>query len=427
MRQLKWEILRDLSTAAEVVLELSLGGLDLESAPSQLLLHNMCACSVMSDSVIPWSVTHLASLSMGFSWQEYWRGLPFPPPGDLPDPGTEPKSMFTGSFFTTEPHGQPLSIISIINLWSKHKQGKSGFLPFESPWGSSSWGTKSVAMLRRELVEAVRLRVLVKVQWLCRSHGEGCGWADGLGTSGELSSQLNVSLLSTAASEPELFKNTVSPRTCAPSHLRPTGLRPSPVCSFSQDSCVIYSQVKGASTAASKPQFLDPSTPHRWVHTAPDLVGRFKPPQATPSIQGPKYPHLHLNKTRGPKGLLSTSKLTALPHIPSSVLFPTQGPWCCLASLLCLSFTHIPTTPPWGWHPSSAMNTTCSQSMLFSVAISLVWLWWALPNGIAHTHGDVYIGFVIDLSTVGLHSILTCLSETLSSASDTRITSLLHM
>ena len=192
---------------------------------------------------------------------------------------------------------------------------------------------------------------------------------------------------------------------CAPSHLRPTGLWPSPVCSFSQDSCVIYSQVKGASTAASKPQFLDPLTPHRWVHIAPDCclnlctpepflqgrgrdieVGRFKPPQATPSSQCPKCPHPHLNKTQGPKGLLSTSKLTALPHIPNSILFPTQGPWCCLASLLCLSFRHIPTILPWWQHPSSAMNTTCSQSMLFSVAISLVWLWWALPNAIAHTH-----------------------------------------
>ena len=112
-------------------------------------------------------------------------------------------------------------------------------------------------------MEAVRLRVLEKVQWLCGPHGEGCGWADGLDTSGELSLQLNASLLSTAASEQEPFKNTVSPMPCAPSHLRPTGLWPSPVCSFSQDSCVIYSQVKGASTAASKPQFLDPLTPHR--------------------------------------------------------------------------------------------------------------------------------------------------------------------
>jgi len=34
-----------------------------------------------------WTVAHQASLSMGFSRQEYWSGLPCPPPGDLPDPG----------------------------------------------------------------------------------------------------------------------------------------------------------------------------------------------------------------------------------------------------------------------------------------------------------------------------------------------------
>ena len=39
-----------------------------------------------------WTVAHQAPLSMGFSRQEYWSGLPCPPPGDLPDPGAEPES-----------------------------------------------------------------------------------------------------------------------------------------------------------------------------------------------------------------------------------------------------------------------------------------------------------------------------------------------
>ena len=39
--------------------------------------------------VTPWTVTHQAPLSMGFPRQEYWSGLPFPSPGDLPDPGIE--------------------------------------------------------------------------------------------------------------------------------------------------------------------------------------------------------------------------------------------------------------------------------------------------------------------------------------------------
>ena len=40
----------------------------------------------------PWTVARQAPLSMGFPRQEYWSGLPFPPPGDLPDPGIEPES-----------------------------------------------------------------------------------------------------------------------------------------------------------------------------------------------------------------------------------------------------------------------------------------------------------------------------------------------
>ena len=52
-----------------------------------------------------------ASLSMEFSRQEYWSGLPFPPPGDLPHPGIERRSPtspgLTGGFFTTVPPGKP--------------------------------------------------------------------------------------------------------------------------------------------------------------------------------------------------------------------------------------------------------------------------------------------------------------------------------
>ena len=49
--------------------------------------------SVMSDSfATPWTVARQAPLSMGFPRQEYWSGLPFPSPGDLPDQGIEPMS-----------------------------------------------------------------------------------------------------------------------------------------------------------------------------------------------------------------------------------------------------------------------------------------------------------------------------------------------
>ena len=46
----------------------------------------------MSNSATPWTVACQAPPSMGFSRQEYWSGLPFPSPGDLPDPGIEPLS-----------------------------------------------------------------------------------------------------------------------------------------------------------------------------------------------------------------------------------------------------------------------------------------------------------------------------------------------
>ena len=53
----------------------------------------------------PWTVAHQAPLSIGSSRQEYWSGLPCPPPGDLPDPGMEPTYLtyptLAGGFFTT--------------------------------------------------------------------------------------------------------------------------------------------------------------------------------------------------------------------------------------------------------------------------------------------------------------------------------------
>ena len=53
-----------------------------------------------------WTIARQALLSMGFSRQEHWSGFPFPPPGDLPDPGIEPASpkspTLAGGFFTTE-------------------------------------------------------------------------------------------------------------------------------------------------------------------------------------------------------------------------------------------------------------------------------------------------------------------------------------
>ena len=59
----------------------------------------------------PWTVAHQAPLSIGLSWQEYWSGLPFPPPGDLLDPGIKPMSplapALAGSSLPLAPPGKP--------------------------------------------------------------------------------------------------------------------------------------------------------------------------------------------------------------------------------------------------------------------------------------------------------------------------------
>ena len=64
----------------------------------------MCVCAQMLSHVqlfvTPWTVALQAPLSMEFSRQEDWSGLPFPPPGDLSNPGIEPaSSALTGRFF----------------------------------------------------------------------------------------------------------------------------------------------------------------------------------------------------------------------------------------------------------------------------------------------------------------------------------------
>ena len=71
----------------------------------------------------PWTVAHQAPPSMGFSKQEYWSGLPFPSPGDFPDPGIEPKSpalqavsCLSGGFFTDWATRKALHVVKSIYL-----------------------------------------------------------------------------------------------------------------------------------------------------------------------------------------------------------------------------------------------------------------------------------------------------------------------
>ena len=73
----------------------------------------------------PWTVAYLAPQSMGFSRQEYWSGLPFPSPGDLLNPGIEPRSLAVQTdALPSEPLGKPAgttqgntSFITLNLLW----------------------------------------------------------------------------------------------------------------------------------------------------------------------------------------------------------------------------------------------------------------------------------------------------------------------
>ena len=103
-----------------------------------------------------WTVACRAPLSMGFSRQESWSGLPFPSPGDLPDPGTGTCvfciSSIAGGSFIPEPPGNPLSSkISLGNVIQaqpeNHNTWKSGqiFLENEPEGWKTAWNSSSLA------------------------------------------------------------------------------------------------------------------------------------------------------------------------------------------------------------------------------------------------------------------------------------------
>ena len=76
----------------------------------------------------PWTVALQAPPSMGFSRQEYWSGLPFPSPGDLPDPGIEPRSpTLQADALTSEPPGKPkyVKYMDKIRTFQSFKRSKN--------------------------------------------------------------------------------------------------------------------------------------------------------------------------------------------------------------------------------------------------------------------------------------------------------------
>ena len=70
----------------------------------------------------PRTVAYQAPPSMGFSRQEYWSGLPFPSPGDLPNPGIEPRSpTLEADALTSEPPGKPKLLEWVAIFWDRNQ------------------------------------------------------------------------------------------------------------------------------------------------------------------------------------------------------------------------------------------------------------------------------------------------------------------
>ena len=84
--------------------------------------------------VTSWTVAYQAPPTMGFSRQEYWNGLPYPPPWDLPDPGIEPVSLMSpslaGRFLTTSATWEAhMEIYTYQNLkFQQHVAGETKLL-----------------------------------------------------------------------------------------------------------------------------------------------------------------------------------------------------------------------------------------------------------------------------------------------------------
>ena len=85
----------------------------------------------------PWAVAYQAPSSMGFSRQEYWSGLPFPSPGDLPNPGIELVLPHCGQtlFLTSEPPGKPMRLEVSGKVWVQMRVCKSSLSMWQQTVG----------------------------------------------------------------------------------------------------------------------------------------------------------------------------------------------------------------------------------------------------------------------------------------------------
>ena len=121
---------------------------NVEFFASWLLTLALCCCCLVTQSVhlfaTPWTRSPPAPLSMGFLKQEYWSVLPFPPPGDLPNPGIKPASLvfpvLAGGFFTTS-----------ANLWVLAASERTWILSI-TLHGSLDLGKESGLHIRHSMI-----------------------------------------------------------------------------------------------------------------------------------------------------------------------------------------------------------------------------------------------------------------------------------
>ena len=121
-----------------------------------------------------YTVAHLAPLSMGFSRQEYWSGLPCPIPGDLPDPGIKPASHKTpalaGRFFTALPPGKPHMASSFCFF-------EEALLVFEEQDPNVDWATEVAAAVQNAVrrycitYDEKNRELLPRCYWVIVSRG----------------------------------------------------------------------------------------------------------------------------------------------------------------------------------------------------------------------------------------------------------------
>ena len=106
-------------------------------------VHTCALCSIQLFAT-PWNVACQTPLSMEFSSQECWSGLPFPPSRDLPNPGIRPKSLVSpalaSGFFTTVPPGKPFRVETESESHSVMSNSLRPHGPY-SPWNSPGLNT----------------------------------------------------------------------------------------------------------------------------------------------------------------------------------------------------------------------------------------------------------------------------------------------